>query len=50
MSPAGRPLSAAVGAEVSGIDSRGSGSTDAEALREASLKHHVVVAHGLKLG
>jgi len=44
-----RPLSPALGAEVSGIDLRSIDSRDAEALRQAWLEYHVVVVRGQAL-
>ena len=49
MNPRVKPLSPAIGAEVSGIDLRSIGSPDAETLRRAWLEHHVVVVRGQKL-
>ena len=44
------PLDAALGAEVSGLDLRNITSSDAQALREAFLQHHVLVIHGEPIG
>ena len=44
------PLDAPLGAEISGLDPGNIGSADAHALRDAFLRHHVLVIHGSTVG
>jgi taurine dioxygenase len=44
------PLDAPLGAEISGLDPGNIGAEDAQALRDAFLRHHVLVIHGSTIG